>query len=497
MSGLPGLASVGCTKGERALNKICTATIPTTRFQRPGFAICWTIENQETLASGDDPWHDRIRDTRVFSDCRSLLRGNPSGILSAFIGGVSERLKPGPNQPIEQITDSSTLQRREHTRMYSLQERTANQALPENSNILVVDDEEPIRRLLGYLLQSHGYTVKLAADAREARHTLNEQPIALMLCDVNMPGESGMDLVRTILEERHDVAAIMVTGLDSPVLANAALEVGAFGYIVKPFESNEVLIDVANALRRRKLEMENRLHRENLEQVVRTRTIALQEALDWLERSEKELRLSREETIQRLAIAAEFRDSMTAQHIQRMSHYCELLARKSGLSAERCDLIRTASPMHDIGKIGTPDHVLLKPGKFTQEEFGVIAQHAEIGYRILSGSDAELLKVAAVIAYTHHERFDGTGYPRRLKGESIPIEGRIAAIADAFDALTTQRVYKPAFEIGHAIEIMLKHRGEHFDPALLDIFVASADELTAIRDQYADCSIRKVTRESA
>jgi putative two-component system response regulator len=365
-------------------------------------------------------------------------------------------------------------------------DRNAHQALLDNRNILIVDDEEPIRRVIGYLLSPHGYPVDFAADAREARKKLDSHPFALMLCDVNMPGESGMDLVRNILSERPETAAIMVTGLDSSVLANAAIEVGAFGYIVKPFESSEVLINVANALRRRKLELENRFHRENLEDIVRTRTVALQQALDWLERSEKELRLSREETIQRLAIAAEFRDSSTARHIHRMSHYCELLARRCGLSSDRCDLIRTASPMHDIGKIGTPDHVLLKPGKFTQEEFGVIAQHAEIGYRILSGSDAELLKVAAVIAYTHHERFDGTGYPRGLKGEAIPLEGRIASIADAFDALTTQRVYKPAFEIGHTIELMLKHRGEHFDPELLDIFFSSTDELVRIRDQYAD-----------
>ncbi|MDH5740689.1 MAG: response regulator [Nitrospira sp.] len=370
--------------------------------------------------------------------------------------------------------------------MATLLDQTTHQALLDNRNILVVDDEEPIRRLLAYLLQSHGYQVEGAGDAREARQKLGEQAFALMLCDVNMPGESGMDLVRHIVTEHKHTAAIMVTGLDSSVLANAALEVGAFGYIVKPFESNEVLIDVANALRRRRLEMENRLHRENLEDIVRTRTLALQQALDWLERTEKELRLSREETIQRLAIAAEFRDNATAKHIQRMSHYCELLARKAGLSPDRCDLIRTASPMHDIGKIGTPDHVLLKPGKFTQEEFSVIAQHAEIGYRILSGSDAELLKVAAVIAYTHHERFDGTGYPRGLKGDTIPIEGRIAAIADAFDALTTQRVYKPAFELSHAIELMLKHRSEHFDPELLDVFVASGDELARIHQQYAD-----------
>src|SRR5574338_289675 len=325
--------------------------------------------------------------------------------------------------------------------------RAAYHTLIENRNILIVDDEEAIRRLLGFLLEPHGYAISLAADAREARQQLDRQPFALVLCDVNMPGESGMDLIRHIRSLHSHTAVIMVTGLDSPVLANAALEMGAFGYVIKPFESNEVLIDVANALRRRRLEMENRLHRENLEDIVRTRTLALQQALDWLERTEKELRLSREETIQRLAIAAEFRDHATARHIQRMSHYCELLARKAGLSPERCDLIRTASPMHDIGKIGTPDHVLLKPGKFTQEEFGVIAQHAEIGYKVLSGSDAELLKVAAVIAYTHHERFDGTGYPRGLQGETIPIEGRIAAIADAFDALTTQRVYKPAFEL--------------------------------------------------
>jgi putative two-component system response regulator len=373
--------------------------------------------------------------------------------------------------------------------MQAASDRDTQQILIDNRNILVVDDEEPVRRLIGYLLKTHGYPVFLAADAREARQMMKEQPIALMLCDVNMPGESGMDLVRSTLAEHKDTAAIMVTGLDSSVLANAAIDVGAFGYIIKPFESNEVLIDVANALRRRKLELENRFHREHLEDIVRVRTVALQQALDWLEHSEKELRLSREETIQRLAIAAEFRDSATAQHIQRMSHYCELLARQYGLPSEQCDLIRTASPMHDIGKIGTPDQVLLKPGKFTQEEFDVISRHAEIGYRILSGSDAELLKVAAVIAYTHHERFDGTGYPRRLKGDEIPIEGRIAAIADAFDALTTQRVYKPAFEINHAIDLMVKHRGEHFDPQLLDVFVESREELSRIHDQYNDSAI--------
>ena len=354
----------------------------------------------------------------------------------------------------------------------------------EAAEILIVDDEEPIRRILGRLLREHGHSCTLAKSSEEARAMLEDKDFALMLCDVNMPGESGMDLVKHVLGECPTVAALMVTGLDSPSLANSALEAGAYGYIVKPFESNEILINVANALRRRKLEIENRAHRENLEDIVRARTSALQQSLTWLERSQQELRLSQEETIQRLAIAAEFRDKSTAQHIQRMSRYCALLARQTGLDQERCELIRIASPMHDIGKIGTPDYVLLKPGKFQPEEFDVMAQHSEIGSRILSGSDAELLKVAAVIAYTHHEKFDGSGYPRGLEGTNIPLEGRIASIADAFDALTTKRVYKPAFSADETVSMMQSHRETHFDPELLDLFFASIDELLAIRDQY-------------
>jgi putative two-component system response regulator len=326
----------------------------------------------------------------------------------------------------------------------------------------------------------------MAADATEARRHLQAQEFALILCDVNMPGESGLDLVRHVLREYPLTAAVMVTGLDDPQLAGIALEHGAYGYIIKPFESNEVLINVANALRRRRLEMENQAHRDHLEQTVLERTAALREAVANLERAEREIRQSREETIQRLALAAEFRDDETARHVQRMSQYCALLARRYGLDADRCELIRIASPMHDIGKIGTPDNILMKPGKFTPEEFDAITKHPEIGYRILAGSDAELLKLAAIIAWTHHEKFDGSGYPRKLAGENIPLEGRIASIADAFDALTSRRVYKPAYPIEHAISIMRQNRGKHFDPALLDTFLSAMDEVLVIKDQYAD-----------
>ena len=352
--------------------------------------------------------------------------------------------------------------------------------------ILIVDDEEPIRRVLGQLLEPQGYSCTLAGSATEARAFLDLTDFALMLCDVNMPGESGLHLVKEVLMARPTVAAVMVTGIDSPSFADSALEAGVYGYIIKPFQPNEILISVANALRRRRRELDNRERRDRLEQIVLSRTAALQKSLKWLEQSDQKLRLSQEETINRLAIAAEFRDKCTAGHLHRMSRYCALIAQRYGLDEERCELLRIASPMHDIGKIGTPDHVLLKPGRFTPEEFDVIAQHPEIGYQILNGSDAHLLKVAAVIAWTHHERYDGTGYPRGLAGIDIPLDGRIAAIADSFDALTSQRVYKPAFSIEHALQIMKEHRATHFDPELLDIFLDSEDYVTQIREQYDD-----------
>lgn len=356
----------------------------------------------------------------------------------------------------------------------------------EDTHILIVDDEVSIQRMLGRLLEQYGYTCTLASDAKEARLRLEEKEFALILCDVNMPGESGLDLVKHVIENYPHTAAVMVTGLDNPQLASVALEIGAYGYILKPFESNEILINVANALRRRRLEIENKAHRERLELTIMERTAALRHAIESLERAEKELRLSREETIQRLAIAAEYRDGATAQHIQRMSHYCALLARRYGLDPQRCELIRIASPMHDIGKIGTPDHILLKPGKFTPEEFKAIALHPEIGYRILSGSGAELLNLAATIAWTHHEKYDGSGYPRGLRGENIPLEGRIAAIADTFDALTSKRVYKPAFPLDQAVDIMQKRRAKDFDPDLLDTFLNAMDEILAIKNRYVD-----------
>jgi len=350
-----------------------------------------------------------------------------------------------------------------------------------SERILIVDDEDQIRTLLARLLSPHGYDCLTAESAAAARRLLKETEVALVLSDVNMPGESGIDFTREVLAQYPDTAVVMVTGMDDRRYADIAIELGAYGYVLKPFKPNELIINVVNALRRRTLEIENRSHRERLEQTVLDRTAALRDTIARLESSDSELRRLREETIRRLSWAAEFRNQETGEHIVRMSLYCALLARLAGLETDRAELIRIASPMHDVGKIGIPDRILLKPGRLTEDERRVMEAHTEMGHRILAGSGVELLDLAAKMALTHHERIDGTGYPARAAGDEIPIEGRICAIADVFDALTSDRVYRQAFQPEEARAMMLEGRGTQFDTELLDLFFGSFEDVLAIR----------------
>jgi putative two-component system response regulator len=362
----------------------------------------------------------------------------------------------------------------------------ADMVQPHIPRILIVDDEEPLRRFLADLLSTHGYICDFATDAAEARRQLKQGHFALMVCDVNLPDETGLDLIRDTLREHPSTATIMLTALDDPQLARAALNLGAYGYILKPFKPTEFLIHIENALRRRRLEVESRAHRIELNRRIRERTTTLESTVKRLIRTQQMLRQSHEETIHRLTSAAEFRHDETARHVQRMSKYCSLLAQRLGLDKERCELIRASSPMHDIGKIGIPDGILLKNTRLTSPEFEVMKRHTEIGYRILAGSEASLLKMAAVIAWTHHERLDGSGYPRGLQGIQIPIEGRIAAIADTFDALTSWRSYKIPVPFDKAVGVLREGRGHLFDPVLTDCFFDSQDEVRTIMTQFQD-----------
>ena len=388
------------------------------------------------------------------------------------------RAPDAATSPIRGATESSWL--RVNNRSLLPINQVVAAAIPKE-RILIVDDEEQICTLLARLLGGQGYDCVAAGSAAAGRRALQTESFALLLSDVNMPGESGIDFTSEVLTQYPDTAVVMVTGMDDRRFAQVAIDLGAYGYILKPFKPNELIINVGNALRRRALEIENRGHREQLEHTVLERTSALRESIAQLEASDLELRRIVEETIRRLSWAAEFRNQETGEHIVRMSRYCTLLARLAGLDSERVEDIRIASPLHDVGKIGIPDRIMLKPRPLTADERKVIETHTTIGHRILGNSGVELLDLAAAMALTHHERLDGAGYPAGLSESAIPIEGRITAIADVFDALTSDRVYRPAFRPDEAREMMEQERGAQFDPGLLDLFFGAFDDVLEIR----------------
>jgi putative two-component system response regulator len=352
--------------------------------------------------------------------------------------------------------------------------------------VLVVDDDEQVRRTLRRILEDRNYGCRVASSAIEAREALGFISFDAVITDVMMPGETGIGLLRSLRATNPELPIVMVSSVRDPDVANVALELGAYGYVTKPFDANQVVIAVDNAILRSTLETENRVYKEQLEWMVLERTIELADALDDLAASDKLLRVSSEATIDMLAQAIEGRDIETGQHIARMSRYAALLAHGCGLDEEQCRLIRLASPMHDIGKIGVADGILFKPGALTPAEFGVIKEHAEQGYRILAKSEHPLLQLAATIARTHHERWDGSGYPHGLTNTAIPIEGRISAVADVFDAVVSRRVYKEAYPLEQAVDVVRNGRATLFDPDVVDAFVEQLDDITEIRAQYAD-----------
>ncbi len=345
--------------------------------------------------------------------------------------------------------------------------------------ILVVDDDQQVREMLARILATHEHECTTVESVDDARSVLDDPACELVLCDMMMPGESGFDLLRELATEESEIPVVMVSGVHDVGLATLALELGAYGYVTKPFEPNQVLIAVANALRRAELEIENASYRMHLEEMVDARTADLAEA-------RTQLRVASEEMVNALSQAIEGRDIETGYHIARMSRYTALIAQRAGLDDDTCEQLRLASPMHDVGKISIADGILFKPGPLTPAERTVMEQHADAGYTILAKSEHPLLQLAASIARTHHERWDGDGYPLGLAGDAIPLEGRITAIADVFDALVSRRVYKAAMPMDRAIEIMREGRGTQFDPDLLDLFLDSMDEVEAIQREYVD-----------
>ncbi|HVF52089.1 MAG TPA: HD domain-containing phosphohydrolase [Actinomycetota bacterium] len=355
------------------------------------------------------------------------------------------------------------------------------------SRILVVDDEPANLQLLQRLLDIEGYENVLGIqDPREVAGVWESFQPDLVLLDLMMPHLNGYDLMEQLgissQSERGEYVPVLVLTADATSRSlDRALSTGARDFLTKPFDHNEVRLRIKNLLETRALHVALSRSNEVLEETVRERTAHLSTSLEELRQAHDDLKWSREETIERLSMSAELRDDDTGKHIKRMSRYCGILGRTTGMSDEETERLVMASQMHDVGKIGIPDSVLRKPGKLDPQERAMMERHAEIGHRVLSGSRSDLLILAADIALTHHERVDGSGYPRKLGGDDIPLEGRIAAIADVFDALTSDRVYRAAMPIDDAIALMKRDRGSHFDAALLDSFFDVLPEVLEAR----------------
>lgn len=324
----------------------------------------------------------------------------------------------------------------------------------EAARVLVVDDEAVNVRLLERHLQKWGCTqIQGTTDSRQVLALFQSFAPDIILLDLMMPHLSGLEVLEQLkpLVPEHTYLPVLILTADASTEAKQlGLAGGAKDFLTKPFDSTELLLRVGNLL-------ETRFLNQHLEERVRERT--------------RELEESQVEMLERLAQAAEFRDDDTGQHTRRVGEMAALVARELGLEASRVELIRRAAPLHDVGKIGICDEILLKPDRLSPEEFGVMQGHAPIGARLLMQGRSGLVQLAEVIALTHHERWDGTGYPQGLCGEEIPLEGRILAIVDVFDALTHERPYKKAWLIKEALAEIQSQSGRQFDPCVVKAFL--------------------------
>lgn len=329
---------------------------------------------------------------------------------------------------------------------------------PEDFCVLVVDDQEIVRVALLRMLAKQGFNCLQACDAPSGIDLLDKHEIHLVLSDIQMPGMNGLEFVKAIADRIPDTSVLMVTGMDDLDLAMDCLRYGASGYVLKPAQTNAIIIAVANVLRRRWLELEHRDREAILAQKVREQTV--------------EIRASREEVALRLIAASEHRDNETGAHVRRIGLYAAEAARILGWSLDQIECIQSAAPMHDIGKIGVPDRILQKDGPLNPEEWVIMRTHTLMGATILRDSTVPFIQMGARIAASHHEKWDGSGYPNGLKGEQIPLEARITGLVDVYDALRSRRIYKRAWTEEDVLQHLREESGKHFDPALVELFFA-------------------------
>lgn len=344
----------------------------------------------------------------------------------------------------------------------SRQPHLPNEESGKRRRILIVDDEASVRKLLGRLLEAEGYECVLASGAEEARERLLGMAFDLMLCDLAMPGISGLELAREVMPAFPEMAVVFVTGVDDTGVARDALELGAYGYILKPFKLNEILIQVANALRRRDLEIALKGHLQELERKVEERTQELQRTLT-------DLRQALEGAVMAISLAVESRDPYTAGHQRRVAELSRAIAKEMGLAPGRIEGLYMAGLIHDLGKIAVPAEILSKPTRLSKAEFELIKSHPQVGYEILK--PIHFPWPVADMVRQHHEKINGSGYPLGLKGDEMLIEAKILAVADIVEAIASHRPYRPALGLENAMDEILANKGILYDPEVVDACV--------------------------
>lgn len=358
------------------------------------------------------------------------------------------------------------------------------------ARILVVDDSRLERKIISSFLAPLQYEILEDDGTNDTLALVRSIKPDLIILDLILANQDGIDICRALKadEATRLIPVVMITGYSDKQARIRGIEAGADDFLMKPLERAELVARVKSLLKVREYYeyAQKKEYYQTLERMVKEKTAQLEATLEELKESNASLTRSYLDTIYRLSIAAEYRDEDTAGHIKRISHYSAEISRQMGLPDSLVESIYYASPLHDVGKIGIPDNVLLRPGKLSPEDWEIMKSHTIIGARILGNAESKIMQIAEQIAISHHERYDGTGYPRGLKGHKIPLVGRIVALADVFDALTSKRIYKPVYSNDYSLEYIKQASGKQFDPEVVEAFFRGLDKILAIQAKFKD-----------